>query len=723
MKSREKINQNQQDVLAKVSQKLVTSLNHHITLPQIAKLIVPRLADYCRIAIVDKDKKIKEIAINHTDPTKTILVQDLFNSYKDMSEATYGVPSILRSGKSEILPKINTKTLAPYRKNTQLMSVIKKIGLKSYMGVPLIARGKVLGAITFSSVQPDRYFTKEDLKFAEELANRIALTLDNVRLFEDVQQKLKESRQYEEVHQRLAAIVESSDDAIISKTLKGIITSWNRGAEQMFGYTAEEAVGKHINLIIPKHLHKEEDTIIDNIKHGRHITHFETVRRRKDGTLLNISLSISPLRYKTGMIIGASKIARDITLRKKREENIKFISEASKILSSSLDYQTTLNKVARLAVPKIADWCVIDMLSPERRLVGVALAHRDIKIIKRAKEYRKKYPPTPSQVIKTGVAELYPEVTQDMLTSSIKDKKQLRELLSMGGFSSVMIVPIKERRKPIGTISFISSESKRKYTKEDLAMADELAARASLAIENAKLYKQSQDALRLRDEFISVASHELKTPLTSLRIYTQLLAQRFTDPKKPEWQHFQKLDNQINRLTQLVYDLLDVSKIQTGRLDFHMTKFDISALVTETVSNMELSAPSHKLVVSKLSPIHVFADPDRITQVLINLIDNAVKYSPDARQVKISSQIQKDQVKITIQDFGVGIDKKNQAKIFERFFQVNDPSAPAFSGLGMGLYISSEIIRRHGGKIAVKSEHGKGATFYFTLPLASRASM
>ena len=176
---------------------------------------------------------------------------------------------------------------------------------------------------------------------------------------------LTERKQAEEDQLRLAAIVASSDDAIIGKTLDGIITNWNLAAENMFGYTTQEAIGKHITLIIPAELREEEDAILQKLRNGQHIDHYETVRVRKDGTRIDISLSISPIKNKEGQIIGASKIARDISERKRLQKHLQFLSHASKVLSSSLDYKMTLQTIANLAVPPIAEWCAIDMLAED----------------------------------------------------------------------------------------------------------------------------------------------------------------------------------------------------------------------------------------------------------------------------------------------------------------------------------------------------------------------
>jgi len=346
----------------------------------------------------------------------------------------------------------------------------------------------------------------------------------------------------EEEHSRLAAIVESSNDAIVGKTLNGIITSWNKAAESLFGYSAEEAIGKPITMIIPAELHQEEVGIIGKLRRGIRIEHFETVRKRKDGRLVQVSLSISPIKDGTGKIVGAAKIARDITERKELEQR--------------------------------------------------------------------------------------------------------------------------------------------------------------------------------KDEFISMASHELKTPVTALKGFTQLLQRRLKRMEDAEAIHFlTRMDSQIDKLTQLISDLLDISRMQTGELEYRMEQFDLSVLTSEVVENVQGTTQTHQLILQKTVQAYVFGDRDRIGQVLINLLTNAIKYSPGGEKVIVQIALDGTNALVSIQDFGIGIDEAYHEKIFERFYQVSEPFEKTFPGLGIGLYICCEIIKRHSGRLWVQSRKGEGSTFIFCLPL------
>ncbi len=681
--------------------------------------------------------------------------------------------------------------------------------------------------------------------YCDVLASIIAFTYHSS--FKDL---LKDDLiKYQESQGRLSIIVDSAMDAIVSKNLDGIIKSWNKGAEELFGYKEKEAVGKHISLIIPKELRSEEDLIISRIKKGIRVEHFETTRQRKDGSKVTVSISVSPIKNSEGKIIGASKIARDTSERRKYEEqlqylatlthnirdavistdaayritswnkgaeeiygwkeeevigkkgsevlktknsntdwteslnkngywagevvqkrkdgsdifilasvallkdsqgtviggvgvnrdiserkqveqNMQFLSEASKILTESLDYKATLQSVAKVAISYIGDWCGVDMLDAHGELQQLAIAHSDPKKLAWAKEYRRQNPPKMDEtrgvpyVIKTGKSVLYPLVTDEMLVASAQSKKHL-DLARSLKITSIMIVPILIKNKAIGAISFVTSDGRRQYTQVDLAVAEELAARASLAIDNAQLYQRGQREIEQRkrlekqkDEFIGVASHELKTPVTSIKSFAQVLRLRFTkEGNQNAAELLGKLDAQVDKLTNLIGDLLDVTKIEAGRMQFVQEYFSFDELVNELREELQRTTEKHTLIKEGTTGKIIYGDRERVGQVITNLISNAIKYSPKSDKIVIKSSIEKGMVKLCVQDFGIGIAKDKQEKVFERFFRASGPGQETFPGLGLGLYVSSEIIKRLHGRIWVESNEENGSTFCFVLPV------
>lgn len=521
---------------------------------------------------------------------------------------------------------------------------------------------------------------------------------------------------------RAAAIVDSSDDAIISQSNDGEILTWNKGAEELYGYTSDEVIGKKIAILMPPNKKNDFPTIMKQLSEGNKIEHYETQRMTKDKRILDISLTISPLKDANGKIIGASKIARDITERKRTEENLKFLANASRLLSSSLDVQTTLGNVIKLAVPHIADWCTIEILNEQGELEQIAVAHKDPKKIAWAKELRRQRPVNMNDktgspnVIRTGKSEFYPVITDDMLVAASRSEKDLKLIRDLG-FSSAITVPISINGKAVGTMSFITTESHVRYTESDLAMVEDLANRVSMAIQNATLYKQAQDAVVLRDEFISVASHELRTPLTSIKVYSHYLQKKLDESIVADiaQEPLTKMNNQLNRLELLINDLLSVSRLQHGKITFDLKPFDLDKVIEETVEMFQQTT-GHTIVIDGVCGKPVQGDGYRIAQVLVNLLNNAIKYSPASSKVIVKITKRNDMVTVSVQDFGIGIEKSHHAKLFDQFYRVTSLEERTYPGLGMGLYIANEIIKRHGGTMSIVSEKGKGSTFSFTIP-------
>lgn len=494
----------------------------------------------------------------------------------------------------------------------------------------------------------------------------------------------------------------------------------NKTYEEWFGKSRTSLTGKHLKTLLGTKTYQIVRPYVRAALKGNKVTYESTVPYKEDETR-DIQGVYIPDIAPSGKVRGFISVVRDITEQKRVEHVLQFLTEASRVLASSLDYKTTLRRVAHLAVPKIADWCVVTIAEPNSPNEQLALAHVDPKKLKLARELQRRYPSDPKQkrgihqVMRTGKSEVLNDIPDQLLVAAAHDAHHLK-LIRQLALKSYMIVPLKGTRRSLGAITFISAESGRKYGKQDLLMAEELASHAALAIENARLYTSATQALQDRETFLSIASHELKTPITSMKVYAQILGKLLRGNPDPKIsQYLRKINDQVDKQTKLIEDLLNISKIQVGKFKFEVKEFDLWQLIVETVEALQATT-DHRIVIQGKPAGKIKGDKDRIGQVIINLLTNAIKYSPDAQEIIVAVSATPRQATVAVRDFGIGIAKKNLKNIFNRFYQVGNSQQKTYPGLGIGLYVSAEIIERHHGRIWVTSRQGKGSTFSFSLP-------
>ena len=531
---------------------------------------------------------------------------------------------------------------------------------------------------------------------------------------------------------RLATVVESSDDAIVTKDLQSVIQSWNPAAERMFGYTAAEAIGQPVRLIIPEDRHDEDAAVLDRIKRGEKVDHYETIRRRKDGSYVPVSLTVSPIRDENGIVVGASKILRDIGERKRREEERErehqralFLGQVAETLSKSLDYDQTLKRVAALAVPAIADWCAVDILQDDGEIARLAVKHMDPAKIELGTEVRRRYedptaPYSVQQVVRTATPAMIPEVTDEMIVASARGDQERIGLVRSLGLRSYMCVPLATGGRAIGALTLATAESGRRYTADDLSFAADIAARAALAVENARSYEELQRANRLKDEFLATLSHELRTPLTAIMGYARIAIGGTLAGAKLS-QALRTIDRNATALTHMVEDMLDVSRIVAGKMRLNVQPVEVPLILTEAIDTMKPAADAKQLKLQsvidpQVGPIS--GDPDRLRQIVWNLLSNAVKFTPKGGQVQVRLERINSSIEITVSDTGIGIAPDFIPHIFERFRQADARSTRQHVGLGLGLAIVRNLVDLHGGSVSVFSGGpGTGATFRVRLPV------
>jgi len=563
---------------------------------------------------------------------------------------------------------------------------------------------------------------------------------------------LTERRRAEEISDRLAAVVRSSEDAIVTKTLDGTITSWNSGAEATFGYRAAEAVGRPITILVPPELLDEEKSILEKISRGERVEGYETVRLRKDGSRVDVSITVAPLRDHEGRIVGASKIGRDITDRKRAQERTRFLAQAAEILGSSLDYERTLAKVADFAAASpLSDWCAV-FLQEGETIRRVAVAHRDPAKLEWAREFDRRFPYDPQkdrtilEVLETGQPLLLAEISDELLRVSSWNDDHYRALKE-AGIRSVMIVPMAVGGRVLGAISLVSAESRRKYTPEDLLLAVSLAERAALAFENARLYRAAQEdiarrkrvevevrelnarleegikertaklseAVRELEAFSYTVAHDLRAPLRAMSGLSRILMEdHLAESDKVGQDYARRIVESGRRMDTMVQDLLEYSRL--SRVELGLERIELGGLVREVLAAMDAELQERKASVVVREPFPaVRAHRGALSQALTNLIQNAAKFvrPGSTPEIVLRAEERGDRVRVWVEDRGIGIAPEHRDRVFGVFQRLHD--ANTYPGTGIGLAIVRKAMERMGGRAGVESEPGQGSRFWLEM--------
>lgn len=515
-------------------------------------------------------------------------------------------------------------------------------------------------------------------------------------------------------HAMLAAIIESSEDAIISKDLQSRVTSWNKAAERMFGYTEAEMLGELIHRLIPEDRRGEEDEIIASLKQGSRIEHYETIRVTKSGKQLNISLTISPIRDVEGNIIGASKIARDVTIQKQNEKRLRIINEVGKSISSKLDVdiilQTVTDATTRLSEAAFGAFFYnkIDAKGEAYMLYALSGASR---------EAFDKFGMPRNTAVFNSTFEGTAIVRSDDITKDPRYGKNAPHSGMPAGHLPVvsyLAIPVISQSGIVIGGLFFGHPQPAVFTHEHEELVVAIAAQAAIALDNAKLYQEISILNGKKDQFISFASHELKTPLTTIKGYLQIAEMT----QMPAKDFLPKINKQVDRLEAIIADLLDISKIQAGKLDFRLEKTSLHQLISESVESVYTQ--NHNIHIENImEDVEVMIDRQKMMQVIVNLITNAVKYSAAGTSINVKVSVFGDEVKIDITDQGIGMPAEYLSQIFNQFYRIS-PHDHQAKGMGLGLFIAKEIMEVHMGKIWVESEVNKGSSFHISFPLERR---
>ncbi len=660
-------------------------------------------------------------------------------------EASFCVHTIQQD---DVMVVLNTTTDARLR---HTRSVTSAPFIRFYAGAPLRSpKGHNLGALCLVDTVPHERFGEEARATLTEFA---AMVVDVLELgLTDRELRASEAR-----HQ---IVNETASDAIVTIDKESSILYINPAVTKIFGHRPEDMLGKSLTMLMPEYLrHVHEAGIKRYTETGqRHISWdaVEVPGLHKDGHEIDLEISFGE-HLRDGQHLFTA-IIRDTTKRKHAEEKeralhaserdarlevehankrLSFLAEASHILSSSLDYEATLRRTAELSVPGMADWCAVDVLTADGRIERLAIAHKDPEKVRWALELQSRYPPDPNsphgvnQVLSTGKPAFFRVVTDELVERVARDTEHL-ELLRSVGFSSAMVVPLVTREKTFGALTLVYAESGKYYREEDLQLAQELARRAAISIDNARLYQQAQDlnellesrvrqrtdqleaANRELEAFSYSVSHDLRAPLRGIDGFSQALeedyAQELDETAK---RYLERIRAGTQRMGRLIDDLLKLSRL--SRTEVRWQSVDLTSAAEMIVDELQNRQPDRRATFAVAKGMAAKGDERLLGIVLQNLLENAWKFTANRDQawIEVGFYLEEEAAVYFVKDNGAGFDTTYADKLFGAFQRLHSPAE--FEGTGIGLATVQRVILRHGGRVWAESELGKGATFFFTL--------
>lgn len=546
----------------------------------------------------------------------------------------------------------------------------------------------------------------------------------------------------------LSAIIESADDAIISKTLDGIITSWNRGAERIFGYTGDEIIGKPVTILIPADHIDEEPHILARIKSGERIDHYETVRVSKDGRLIEISLTVSPIKDADGKIIGASKVARDITERKRTEkslhEHIEIIETVNRLgqtLAAELDLQKLVEAVTHAAT-EICNarfgsffYNVLNDEGESYMLYVLSGVPRETVADFPMPRNTDIFAPT----FKSEGTVRLDDVKSDPRYGKNSPYYGMRE--GQLPVTSYLAVPVISRSGEVYGGLFFGHPEKGVFTERGARIIEGIAAQAAIAMDNARLfesaqkargeaekaaaenerlYQKAEESSRLKEEFLATVSHELRNPLNAILGWSRMLRAGQV-PEDSVAKALDTIERNAQAQAQLIDDLLDVSRIMTGKLRMDIRPADPNMFIEAAMEAVKPAAEAKGIRLQRVldtGMISVPGDPIRLQQVVWNLLSNAIKFTTRGGRVQVRLERVNSHVEIIVSDTGQGIEPEFLPHVFDRFRQADQRTTRQHGGMGLGLAIVKNLVELHGGSVQAASPGtGQGATFTVRLPV------
>ena len=550
-----------------------------------------------------------------------------------------------------------------------------------------------------------------------------------VLIHEDISEQRRADEALSESRRLLQVVTDSAPVFIAYCDTEGRYQFVNRGFADRFGVERAAIIGKRIPEVLGAEAYGQISEYVEAALAGRRVEYDMELNYPAIGRQA-LHVDYVPHRGEAGEVQGFVAVIADISERKRIEEEQKFLGDATTLLASSLDYETTLDAVARLTVPAFADYCLVDLLADDGHIRRLVVAHQDPARAAAWRDMQRRFPVSPDsdhtvvRVLRTGRAEIFHEMGEATLDGAIPEAAQRAELRRLG-LTSAMTVPLVARGRIVGAVSFIAAESGRTYGGRELRLAEELARRAGLAVDNARLFRRAQEANRAKDEFLATLSHELRTPLTPIVGWVHLMRGGRIAADDME-RGIGVIEKNSQSLSRLINDLLDMSAILNGKMRLDREPVALDAALRQAVETVRPQAERRGVEIELAAcaagegagPLAVAGDRTRLAQIFWNLLANAVKFSPERGRVRVLCEREGEWARVHVEDEGIGIASEFLPRVFDRFQQADMSTTKQYGGLGIGLALVRSFVEGHGGTVSVASAGvGRGSRFTVSLPL------
>jgi PAS domain S-box-containing protein len=596
---------------------------------------------------------------------------------------------------------------------TTLWPVLDREGIRAVGFIPLVYGGRLLGKFMIYFDAPHVVLPAE-LRLAQSIASQIAWAITRKR----AEAELRDS---EERYRRL---VEHSPVAVAVHS-GGNLVFVNPAAARLFGATSpEQLIGRPMLELVHPDFH---DIVTERVRQlAAGASAQPTIEEqfiRLDGTLIDVEVSTMGFSFQGRPAVQV--VATDITERKRNEREQRLLAEAGTLLSSTLDYQETLRSITRLVVPAFADWCLVDLTDDEGGFTRIAAAAADPAHAELAQRLQRYYAPAPtamhgvSHAAHRGTSEVMTHVDDSLWSGIARDAEHLAMLRGMQ-IASYICVPLITRGRTIGVLTFALTGSGRRFAEADLPLAEELARRAALAVDNARLYREAHEANRAKSQFLTTMSHELRTPLNAIGGYTERIEMGLRGPVTEQMREdLARIQRSQKHLLGLINNLLNFARIESGHVELNVQPISVEEELTavEPLIAPQLTAKGLRYRrTAGDARVTCRADREKVRQILLNLLSNAVKFTAPGGEVSLGWDESDDAVRIHVRDTGQGIPRHKLEAIFEPFVQLTNTLTRITEGTGLGLAISRELARAMAGDVTVASQLNQGSTFTLTLP-------